>query len=88
MPANYADERMFGVGVTFPKRPLIDNATRKKMHEFRFRKMPLCQTYLGPRNIKNTLKACDFILDYNKRNYPDADPVKLPPEYYQHVSKA
>jgi hypothetical protein len=87
MPAEFADQRIFGVGVTFPMRPLIDNATRRKMHELGFRKMPLQQTYLGARTLKNTLKVCDFIRDYNKVYYPEADPVRLPPEYYHHVSK-
>jgi hypothetical protein len=78
MPAKYIDMGPFGVGVSFPARPLIDNQTRYKLYKLGLKKKAIFQHWLTPRSKTNIYLICDFIREYNKEYYPEANPVKLP----------
>jgi hypothetical protein len=87
MPAEYIDMGPFGVGVSFPKRPLLEGSIRWELKKLGFEKKALFQHYLAPRSKTNIYLICDFIREYNKEYYPEANPVKLPDTGQEHICK-
>lgn len=71
MPARYVDMDGYGYGVKFPKKPLIDKETRKKLKSLKLYKKPYApgfeQVYTG---TKPTIQqVLDFIETYNLEYY-------------------